>query len=47
MPALAAVVEDRRPPESIESSLRQIFESGSGVQTERRLSLSQFDIGDE
>ncbi|KAL1564734.1 exocyst complex component EXO70I-like [Salvia divinorum] len=42
-PALAAVVEDCRPPQSIESSLRQIFEGGGGVQIERRRSMSQFD----
>ncbi|KAG6422053.1 hypothetical protein SASPL_118614 [Salvia splendens] len=46
MPALAAVVEDCRPPESIESSLRQIFEGGGGVQVEQTRSMSQFD-GDE
>ncbi|XP_047951556.1 exocyst complex component EXO70I-like [Salvia hispanica] len=46
MPALAVVVEDCRPPELIESSLRKIFEGG-GVQIERRRSMSQFDIGDE
>ncbi|KAG6425126.1 hypothetical protein SASPL_115551 [Salvia splendens] len=47
MPVLATVVEDCRPPELIESSLRQIFEGGGGVQIERRQSMSQFDIGDE